>query len=164
MEKLVKVASYNCRGFPKTGTKLAVKPTINSLLQDKSLNIICLQETFLSKQNLYCLNTIHSDFQGIGVSTTDDSEKLNTGHPPGGVAILYRVKNSKCITPMFFNLDWVVGICISIGNKKHVIISVYMKTASGDHGDHNEIFLGQLEELKSIISDLDTTSVTIIGD
>ena len=39
-----------------------------------------------------------------------------------------------------------------------------MKTASGGHGDHNEIFLGQLEKLKSIISDLDTTSVTIFGD
>ena len=39
-----------------------------------------------------------------------------------------------------------------------------MKTASGGHGDNREIFQGQLEELKMIINDLDTTSVTIIGD
>ena len=39
-----------------------------------------------------------------------------------------------------------------------------MKTASGGQGDHNEIFQGQLEELKLIINELDTTSVTIIGD
>ena len=39
-----------------------------------------------------------------------------------------------------------------------------MKTASGGQGEHKEIFQGQLEELKLIIDDLDTTSVTIIGD
>ena len=46
----------------------------------------------------------------------------------------------------------------------HVILYVYLKTASGGQDDHNEVFQGQLEELKSIISDLDTTSVNIIGD
>ena len=39
-----------------------------------------------------------------------------------------------------------------------------MKTASGGHRDNRKIFQGQLEELKMIIDDLDTTSVTIIGD
>ena len=39
-----------------------------------------------------------------------------------------------------------------------------MKTAAGGHGDNMEIFQGQLEELKMIIDELDTTSVTIIGD
>lgn len=39
-----------------------------------------------------------------------------------------------------------------------------MKCVSGGHEDHNNIFQGQLEELKFITGDLDTTSVTIIGD
>ncbi len=39
-----------------------------------------------------------------------------------------------------------------------------MQTASAGQGDHKEIFQGQLEELKLIINDLDTTSVTIIAD
>ncbi|CAL4238834.1 unnamed protein product, partial [Meganyctiphanes norvegica] len=39
-----------------------------------------------------------------------------------------------------------------------------MKSASGGQEDHKEIFQGQLEELKLIIDDLDTTSVTIFGD
>ena len=57
-----------------------------------------------------------------------------------------------------------VGISINLSNRKHVILCVYLKTASGGQGGHNEIFRGQLEELKLIINDLDTTSVTIIGD
>ena len=41
---------------------------------------------------------------------------------------------------------------------------MYLKSASGGRDDHKEIFQGQLEELNLIINDLDTTSVTIIGD
>ena len=164
MDKLVKVVSYNCRGFPKTPAKLNLKPTVNLLLNDTSIDIICMQETFLSKQDLGCLNVIHKDYQGIGTSTRDTRDGLIKGHPSGGVAILYRTKQAKHITPLYFNLDWVIGISINNTNNKHIILCVYMKTASGGHGDNREIFQGQLEELKMIIEDLDTTSVTIIGD
>ena len=160
----VKVVSFNCRGFPKLSSKLWTKPTVNLLLQDDTIDIICLQETFLSRQDSSCLNVIHKDFQGVGTYTIDNSDKLVTGHPPGGVAILYRSKHVKCISPLHFNLDWVIGISVNDGIKKHVILCVYMKTASGGQEDHKEIFQGQLEELNSIINDLDTTSVTIIGD
>merc|ERR1739842_187917 len=138
----LKVVSYNCRGFPKMATKLWKKPTISLLLKDVNIDIICLQETFLSKQDLSCLNVIHREFQGVGASSTDTRDKLITGHPYGGVAILYRIKHSKCISPIYFNLDWVIGISIGSGRNKHVL----------------------LEELKLIIDDLDTTSVSIIGD
>ena len=74
------------------------KPTLSHLLQDTDNHIVCLQETFYCKQDLSCLNTLHNDFQGIGTSTTDARDNLITGHPPGGVAILYRRKHAKCIT------------------------------------------------------------------
>ena len=134
------------------------------LLNKENIDIMCLQETFLSKQDLSCLNVIHKDFQGVGASKTDTRDRLITGHPNGGVAILYKVKLSKCITPIHFNLDWVIGISIDNGSNKHVILCVYLKCVSSRDEDHNEIFQGQLEELKLIIEDLDTTSVTIIGD
>ena len=164
MSESLKVVSYNCRGFPKTTHKLREKPTINMLLNKENIDIMCLQETFLSKQDLSCLNVIHKDFQGVGASKTDTRDRLITGHPNGGVAILYKVKLSKCITPIHFNLDWVIGISIDNGSNKHVILCVYLKCVSSRDEDHNEIFQGQLEELKLIIEDLDTTSVTIIGD
>ena len=159
----INVVSYNCRGFPKTVEKLWEKPTIKHMLDDNSIDIMCLQETFLSKQDLSCLNVIDKDFLGVGASSTDLSDKIITGHPYGGVAILYRKKLTKCISPILFNLDWVIGISIDSGTNKHVILCVYLKCVSS-HVDHKDIFQGQLEELKAIINDLDTTSVTIIGD
>ena len=100
----LKIVSYNCRGLPKTSSKLGEKPSVNLLLQDIENDIICLQETFYSKQDLSCLNPLHCEFQGIGVSTTDTREKMLSNHPPGGVAILYRVKHAKCICPLFLTL------------------------------------------------------------
>ena len=41
---------------------------------------------------------------------------------------------------------------------------MYIKNASGGQCDYKLIFKGQLEEFKSIINDLDSTSVTIIGN
>ena len=90
MDKLVKVVSYNCRGLPKLASKLWEKPTVNLLLQDIENDIICFQETFYSNQDMSCLNTLHKEFQGIGTYTTDARDKVISGHPPGGVAILYR--------------------------------------------------------------------------
>ena len=87
----LKVMSYNCRGFPKSPNKLGLKPTISNLLNDVNGDIICLQETFLSKQDLSCLNVIHKDFQGVGASSTDTREKLISGHPYGGVAMMYKL-------------------------------------------------------------------------
>ena len=140
MEGALNVVSYNCRGFPKTANKLWRKPSLNLLLEDNNIDIICLQETFLSKQDLGCLNVIHTEFQGVGASSTDTGDKVIKGHPYGGVAILYRVKQAKTITPIYFNLDWVIGVSIANGNTKHVLLCVYMKRASGDQEDHKEIF------------------------
>ena len=78
------VVTYNCRGLPKTPAKLWEKPTINMLLNDESIDILAFQETFLSKQDLSCLNVLHKKYQGIGESTTDNRDKLIAGHAQGG--------------------------------------------------------------------------------
>ena len=104
----MKIVSFNCRGLPKLASKVWEKTTVNSLLHDCENDIICLQETFYSKQELSCLNSLHSEFLGCGASTTDARDGVISGHPPGGVAILYRRKYMKCIAPLYFNLDWIV--------------------------------------------------------
>ena len=86
MESSVKVVSYNCRGLPKLASKIWEKPTVNHLLQDIENDFICFQETFYSKQEMSCLNTLHKEFQGIGTSTTDARDKVISGYPSGGVA------------------------------------------------------------------------------
>ncbi len=51
-------------------------------------DILCLQETFLSKQDLGQLSSLNPDFHGAGESTTDLSTGIVRDRIPGGVAIL----------------------------------------------------------------------------
>ena len=57
------------RGFPKDGNSLYLRPDIVTSLEKG--NIVCMEETWYSKQGLDILNTLHPNFSGTGVSTTD---------------------------------------------------------------------------------------------
>ena len=52
------------------------------LLDDTNNDIICLQETWFTKQDLQHLNDVHPYFHGTGVSTVDSRDGPIYGHPP----------------------------------------------------------------------------------
>ena len=79
----IRVVSYNCRGLRLghgAGDKVQ-RTVIDQLLENA--DILCLQETFLAKQDLDKLNAVNDNFHVAGESTTD-----LRGRIPGGVAIL----------------------------------------------------------------------------
>ena len=123
--------------------------------------IVCLQETWLTKQELGGLNSLHNDFHGIGESTTDNRDKIIHGHPPGGVAILWNITIEHLIKELRFNENWVVGIEINIGDRKIVIINVY--TPCDSYANENE-YLNRLAHISTIVDELDTTCVYVVGD
>ncbi len=58
------------------------RQVVEKLLSES--DIICLQETCLSKQDLGSLNSINKSFHEIGESTTDKNDKIIHGHITGG--------------------------------------------------------------------------------
>ena len=48
------------------------------------------------------------------MSTTDYSDGIVHGHPPGGVTIMWDVNLDRCVRPLDLNLDW----CVAMGSKK----------------------------------------------
>ena len=83
---------------------------------------LCLQETWYCKQDLAKLNTIHKDFHGTGVATIDHGDQLYSGHPNGGVAIMWRKGLDKYVKHLKFDLNWLVGIEIKIENKTYTLL------------------------------------------
>ncbi len=84
----LRVVLYNSRGLPlgqSAGDK-ARCIVIDKLLENA--DILCVQETLLTKQDLHKLNSINNDFYGAGGSTTDETMGTVQGRIPGGVAIL----------------------------------------------------------------------------
>ena len=83
------------RGLPKDGNSLYLRPDIVALGLLEKGDIVCMQETWYSKQDLYILNNLHPNFSGTGVSTTDYQDGLVRGHPPGGCYSLAEKTGSR---------------------------------------------------------------------
>ena len=130
------------------------------LLNNPHNDIICIQETWLTKQELGNLS-IHSGFHGTGAATLDSSDALYHGHPPGGVAVLWRTSLDKYISPIVYEADWISGIQFATDKKKIVILCVYMPYECTQNEDR---YMENLGILYSILSELDTTCVFILSD
>ena len=147
------------RGLPKDGSSLYLRPDIVALLEKG--DIVCMQETWYSKQDLDLIHNLHPNFSGTGVSTTDYHDGLVRGHPPGGVAILWRKKLDHVIKPLDLNCNWCTAIEINTGSNTIVVISVYLPDQCPD----NEVeYLEKLGYINAVTNDLVTTCFVIIGD
>ena len=156
---MLRVGFYNSRGLPKTRDAIWLQPDLEALLS--SLDVLCLQETWMFKQDLGCLNDLHTDFFGFGTSTVDLSKGLCMGHAPGGVAILVREALQSCFEPLQLDLDWCCGAKFRIDNKTFLIINVYLPYQSTEN---EEEYLDKLGQLSAVLEEVDVTSYMIVGD
>jgi exonuclease III len=131
------------------------------ILDDTDCDIVCVQETWFAKQDLKCVNSIHEKFFGSGCATVDYSSGIRCGHPPGGVLTLWRRDIESRVRPLDLNTDWCVAIEVSFGMKKCVILNVYMPYQCDENHDE---YLDKLGVLGAIISELECTCFTIVGD
>ncbi len=72
----IRLVSYNVRGLcvGHSAADATRRLVVDTLL--KECDIMCLQETWLAKQDLDRLNTLNKDFYGAGESTMDLSTKI----------------------------------------------------------------------------------------
>ena len=159
MDDKLHLISYNCRGLPKLARDLDLRQDLVCVMD--SNDIICIQETWYSKQDLPKLNNLHSLFHGVGVSSTDLRDGILYGHPSGGVAILWRHQLDKHIKPLDLNLDWCVAIEVELGAKKIIIFNIYLPYQCRVNEDK---YLEDLGVLSALIEDLDSTNFVILGD
>ena len=78
-----RVGSYNARGL-RLGHSAGDKSC--SFVVDKLLDncdVVYIQDTFLAKQDLEGLNTLHNGYYGAGQSATDLSTKIVKGRISG---------------------------------------------------------------------------------
>ena len=155
----LRIASYNCRGLPKSKTDLLLRPDICDLLSCN--DIVCMQETWFSKQDLVSLNCMHDEFNGVGVSTTDFNERLVAGHPPGGLAIMWRKEIDMSVSNVELGFDWCHAIELSSDDKKCLIINLYMPYQCHENED---CFLYRLGVLRALIEEVDSTCFVLLGD
>ena len=74
---------------------------------------------------------------------------------------MWRGKFDHCVTPIEFDLDWLTGIYFCQDGRKYAVLSVYLPF---ECPVKEETYLEKLGVLQAILSELDTSCVSILGD
>ena len=83
---LVRVLSYNPTGLISEVKREYVK----NLLDSYDIDILFLQETWLSSERECLLSAVHSNYMFSAQSGMDSRSHLCVGRPHGGVAIMWK--------------------------------------------------------------------------
>lgn len=107
--------------------------------------MLCLQETWLSDQELPYLANVHPDFYGRGVSAMDSSAGMLVGRPYGGVAILWRKSlGTKCTVTMYDD-SRLISIDIFLDkNRKFSVMNAYLPHENGGNADDYMHYLAKV--------------------
>ena len=159
MDSLLIITTYNCRGLPKDRTKLKYRPDIMNLFENN--HIIAFQETWLSKQNLRILNSLHPSFDGLGVAKVDESNDIIQGRYSGGVAFMWHKDLGRNIKRIDLSVDWCVAIEVNLGSTKFVLFNVYLPFQCFENEDE---YISCLGSIKTFLEDIDCTNFLIMGD
>ena len=148
----LRVASFNCHGVRSSLIELRA-------LLDR-VDILLLQEHWLSKQQLHELKSIHMDFDSYGASPMDFSEGVLRGRPFGGVGILFR----KCLASVFEIVEEEERLLIVRVNTSYgalLLGTVYMPV---DQVSNVDLFLFYLGKIQSHLEGEDLNYALIVGD
>ena len=124
-------------------------------------DIVFLQETLLFPHELSVLFTAHPEFEGMGVSAIDMTERMIVGRPYGGVAILIRKKLREYCNFLCYDDPRIMGIEFKSITDCIYFMNVYMPYQCTDNYDCYVVYL---EKSSAILEECTTTKITIVGD
>ena len=153
---MIQICSFNCNSLKNSLTEV-------NLLCSK-YDLIFLQETWLAKFELSLLNSIHSDFAGLGVSAFNSSTSLLKGRPYGGVAFLWRKSLQPSLAAHVIS-ERIMQIDVTTDVGLVSLVNVYLPTDYQDTDSLDEFCMcvGQLATVLDNIS-CKTCYYGIIGD
>ena len=126
-----------------------------------SLDILAVQEHWLSKQSLSFLNSVHSDFNARGITSIDYGDGLS-GRPHGGLCFLWRRSLDPFIEPLIYvDEKRLLGLKITSSNATILLLNVYLPYQTDDNAHE---YLEILGKIQAISDSFESTNIFIIGD
>ena len=122
----LKICSYNCCSLNKN-------IDIVRHLTSKNLDIIFLQETFVTEEKLGMLDFIDERYNSIGASAYFSEKCLTglTGRPMGGLACLWRTDALFSVQTLLINSDYIV-LNIKFNTTSLILVNVYLRSDLGE--------------------------------
>ena len=115
------IYTLNCEGFVRNSD------FIKDLLSNHNPDILCMQETWLLKENCCKINYLHDGYLSISKSGADSSDAILTGRPKGGASIMYTKRLSRAITQVTIDSNRVCALRIQgVDTTYIIVICIYM--------------------------------------
>ena len=150
----LKIASFNCK---------SLKRSINAVEDLCTKNdIVLLQETWLTKQDLHLLKSVNQNFNGEGISNVDLCNGPLLGRPYGGLAILWKKSLDLSCSFLRYDDDCVIGLEIDYNrNGNLLLLNCYLPYECHENTEH---FYQCLGNIASIINTSKCIHVIAAGD
>lgn len=150
-KSVLKVVSLNCRGLVSSLRDV-------QLLCDQ-YDVVFLQETWLAKQNLDFLNTISKRHYSYGICSVDYEQKIYSGRPFGGTAILW---NKQLKASSLCDIDEsIIGLTVDLDGSTMTLVNVYLPYCCEANTDK---YLEYLGNLSVICENHQNPNLCILGD
>ena len=147
----LKVVSLNCGD---------IKSSLFDVLSlCDTYQVIFLQETWISEQDLSFLSTISPTHCGQGTSSFDLTEKIISGRPFGGTAILWHKSLKATVISNFDNS--IMGLTVQLLDALLSVVNVYLPYCCDGN---TELFWDYLGKFGNMIDGLHSTNFCIVGD
>ena len=114
----LKMASFNCENLQTSHDE------VNSLCEEN--DIVCLQKSWLAKNELNLLSNINIDFLGNGILSIDDENRINTSRPFGGTGIMWRKHLNVYSVFKTYDCDRIIGLEINCTPFSLLILCIYL--------------------------------------
>ena len=148
----IKIFSLNCAGLTN---KL---PILHEIC--KVHDIILLQETWITPNNINFLSKVHPCFESHSISAVNFETHM-VGRPHGGLGCLWRKDLAIKFEIKSYKDPRLMGIALETSNRKLFILNVYLPYFSNDNYDEYLYYVGLIS---SIIEDYDHNDIMIVGD
>ena len=148
----LKIFSLNCAGI---SNKTPILYDICCVY-----DIVFLQETWITPDNINFLKKVHPDFESYSISAVSLEVPL-VGRPHGGISCLWRKDLGIKFEIKTFDDPRLLGLTLEALNRSCLILSVYLPYFSTENYDEYLYYVGLIS---SIIEDCDYNDIMIVGD
>ena len=150
----LKIGSYNCRGY-----NAIKREYINDLLS--KVDVLCIQEHWLSDAQLNLIGTINDQFTSTGVSGFDNTEILR-GRPYGGCAVMWRQNIGVRVEVITVDSKRVCAVRFITSQWKLMVVCAYMPYEDGEA--RTDDFVDQLRCIECLVNDNSDCHIVVCGD
>ena len=127
---------------------------VNDILEIPSnhCSIVCLQEHFLLRNNLYKLSKQFKNHSVLAKPAFKNFQVQNTGRPMGGLATIIP-KNFRKLVTILRSQSWrIQPLLLKFQGKSYLIINSYFPTDPRTVGGRNEELEVVLAEIRNLIN------------